>query len=429
MQFDNLPDWLHWLESLHPKTIELGLDRLRQVAGRMEALDVLNAPDRPLKIVTVAGTNGKGSCVATVEKLCLASGQSVGAYTSPHFLRYNERIRINGSAASDEQIMAAFEEVDRARGDISLTYFEFGTLAALLLFVRAGVENLLLEVGLGGRLDGVNLVDSDVAVVTSIDLDHQDWLGDNREAIGREKAGVFRGQRPAICVDPDPPESLLQVAAESGANLLLAGSALQWFEDSSGWTWLGRDAAGETVIFSGLPVPRLPLPSVAAAVQAFLLLGNSLDRDRLADVLDNLSLPGRCQRLVYRGRQILLDVAHNPAAADYLAARLSSAGPLRAVFAVMADKDYRNMLASLGTAVDYWYVCGLPDNPRAARAGDLLTALQDLGLAGQSCDTVKHGFAQALASAEEGDQILVAGSFFTVAEVLAVIDDEGQQAP
>lgn len=425
MRFKTLGGWLNWLESLHPKSIELGLDRLRQVAAGLPALAPLldsRQGTRP-KVVSVAGTNGKGSCVATLERLCVASEQTVGAYTSPHFLHYNERIRINGEPAADEQIIAAFELIDAVRGDITLTYFEFGTLAALLLFVEAGVENILLEVGLGGRLDAVNLIDADVAVVTSIDLDHQDWLGSNRETIGREKAGIFRSHKPAICVDRDPPNSLLNIAAEQRADLLLAERDLSWFPAAGGWTWKGVDGDGEPVWFSDLPLPNLPLPSVAAALQAFVLLGNRINETRLATVLKASRLPGRCQRLQYQGRDIILDVAHNPAAAAYLAERLRPFASRRtlAVFAVMADKDYPAMVSALAPVVDEWFVCGLADNPRAAKADALLSCVQTLGQSGHSCDTVATGFAEAVANAEEGDQVLVAGSFFTVAVVLAMI--------
>lgn len=453
MRFNTLDDWLSWLESLHPKSIELGLDRLRQVAAKLPPLRALlessrlesqatfwSKEPRPKKprsqklrprVVNVAGTNGKGSCVATLERLCLAAEQTVGAYTSPHFLRYNERIRINGESATDQQIMAAFELIDEARGDVSLTYFEFGTLAALLLFIQAKVENIILEVGLGGRLDAVNLIDPDIAIVTSIDLDHQDWLGSNREAIGREKAGIFRGHRRAICVDLDPPASLLNIAAEQRTELLLAERDLSWYSAAGGWTWSGVDKEGQALRFADLPLPHLPLPSVAAALQAFILLGNEVNEGRLAAVLRASSLPGRCQRLQYQGRDIILDVAHNPAAAAYLAERLRPFASRRtlAVFAVMEDKDYPAMLSALAPVVDEWFVCGLPDNPRAARADRLLSCVQTLGQPGQSCDTVVAGFAQAVERAEEGDQVLVAGSFFTVAAVLAMVSTAELTAP
>ncbi|MCW8193260.1 bifunctional tetrahydrofolate synthase/dihydrofolate synthase [Proteobacteria bacterium 005FR1] len=428
MRFKTLPDWLKWLESLHPKSIELGLDRLRRVAARLPEIQALQAPQRRCRIVTIAGTNGKGSCVATLEALCLAANQSVGAYTSPHLLRYNERIRIDGEPVGDEQIIAAFQQIDQAREDISLTYFEFGTLAALLLFTQAGVDNLILEVGLGGRLDAVNLIDPDVAVVTSIDLDHQEWLGDNRESIGREKAGVFRSGRPAICVDLEPPASVANIANEQHAELLLAGREINWFHAAGGWTWHGLNSARQPTSFTDLPLPHLPLPSVVAAVQAFLLLGNKLTTSKLTRVLRNIQLPGRCQRVYYHGRNLILDVAHNPAAADYLAERLASFSSRRtiAVFAVMADKDYGSMISALSRVVDDWFVCGLPGIPRAAGSEELLAAVAALGQRGERWDTVEQALAAAVDSTQEGDQILVAGSFYTVAAVLALLESENR---
>ncbi|MEX1032651.1 MAG: bifunctional tetrahydrofolate synthase/dihydrofolate synthase [Cellvibrionaceae bacterium] len=425
MRFKTLDDWLGWLESLHPTAIELGLDRVRQVAGNLPELSSLQT-DRKAKVVAIAGTNGKGSCIAILENLCIAAGQSVGAYTSPHLLHYSERIRINGQSASDAQIMSAFEHIDAARGETSLTYFEFGTLAALLIFVRAGVDNLLLEVGLGGRLDAVNMVDSDIAVVTSVDLDHQDWLGNDRETIGREKAGIFRNHKHAICVDPDPPASLLTIAGDSRVDLLLGGRDISWVAEDNSWTWCGLGHDAQLLEWQDLPLPRLPLPSVAAALQAFELLGNSVSAESLTEVLKSTTLPGRCQQLQYRGKDVTLDVAHNPAAAAYLAERLraSSQGKTLAVFAVMADKDYESMLRALAPVVDRWFLGGLPGNPRAANPTELLHSLQALGDQGRSCDTVATAFAEALEAAREGDRVLVVGSFYTVAAVLAMVDSE-----
>ncbi|MGQ9424711.1 bifunctional tetrahydrofolate synthase/dihydrofolate synthase [Gilvimarinus sp. F26214L] len=426
MRFDTLADWLSWLESLHPKSIDLGLERLRRVADRLPELAALRE-GRQSRVVTVGGTNGKGSCVAVLEGLCLATGQTVGTYTSPHLLRYNERVRINGEPVADQALIEAFDRIDSAREEISLTYFEFGTLAALMIFAREGIDTLVLEVGLGGRLDAVNLLDCDVAVITSIDLDHQDWLGSNREAIAAEKAGIIRPGRPAICADSDPPRSLLNIAAEQGAHLLLAGRELSWSRAAGGWSWQGCSAQGKPLTFNDLPLPHLPLASVAAALQAFVLLGNTVDENRLARVLRECRLPGRCQRIDYRGRQIILDVAHNPAAANYLNERLLDTGStgLRAVFAVMQDKDYRTMLETLGASVDEWYLCGLPELPRAAAPEELAGCARGLGLVARSCASVEAGFAQAMADSRPGDQILVAGSFYTVAAVLTRLNENG----
>lgn len=424
MNYATLQDWLSWLEGHHPKTIDLGLDRLRQVAQHLPSLAPLFSPSRTQRVVTVAGTNGKGSCVATLEALCLDAGQKVGAYTSPHFLHYNERIRINGEPASDEQIVTAFQQINDARGDISLTYFEFGTLAALLIFAAAEVDILLLEVGLGGRLDAVNLMDADIAVVSSIDLDHQEWLGNDREAVGREKAGIFRQDRWAICADRNPPASIINLAREKQAKLLLADQDLYWSPSAGGWSWQGRRADGELRRFHDLPTPQLPLPSVAAAMQAFALLGLELSQNRLADVLVGLRLPGRYQRLRYQDRNLILDVAHNPAAARYLAQQLQllSGSRIIAIMAVMADKDYAAIIETLAPLVDQWLFCDLPEVPRSAAANALLESAKAFGRSGQCCDSVEAGLQAALALAGPGDQILVVGSFFTVAAALAQVE-------
>lgn len=431
MKFATLQDWLNWLEGNHPKVINLGLDRLCQVAQHLPALEPLFSPSiRRQRIITVAGTNGKGSCVATLEALCRADGHKVGAYTSPHFLHYNERIRINGRPVSDAQIIDAFREIDEARGDVSLTYFEFGTLAALLIFMAADVDILLLEVGLGGRLDAVNLIDPDVAIVTSIDLDHQDWLGDDREAVGREKAGIFRPDVWAICADRDPPRSLVNVAREKQVRLLLADQDLYWSPSAGGWSWQGRGADGELRRFHDLPTPQLPVPSVAAAIQAFVLLGGELSRNRVAEIMAGLRLPGRCQRLRFRDRDLILDVAHNPAAARYLAQQLQplSGSRIIAVMAAMADKDFGSIINILGPLVNQWFFCDLANIPRAARGAELLQSARDFGYQGQSCDSVDAGLRAALAAADPGDSILVVGSFFTVAAALAEVDAAESEA-
>lgn len=425
-----LQDWLSWLEASHPKTIDLGLDRLRQVVNRMPELAALVSPaTRSQKIINIAGTNGKGSCVATLEALCLANGQSVGAYTSPHFLHYNERIRVKGEPVADEQILAAFERIDEARGETSLTYFEFGTLAALLVLIEAGVDTMILEVGLGGRLDAVNLIDPDVAIVTSIDLDHQEWLGADRDTVGREKAGIFRSGAWAICADRNPPESLINLAREKRARLLLADEDLYWSPSAGGWSWQGRNAEGEVRALRDLPTPQLPLPSVAAAIQAFILLGGSLSPNRMAEVMTDLRLPGRYQRLRYRDRDLILDVAHNPAAARYLAQKLQGLAGSRiiAVMAVMEDKDYPAILEILGPLVQQWFFCDLAGMPRAAKATELLSCAQGFGYQGQCYDTVGSGLAAALEASNQGDQVVVLGSFFTVAAALAQLDGSSEE--
>ncbi len=421
-----LNDWLHYLESLNPKEIDLGLDRVTHAATQMNLFSKLSSQQhnssqvlRP-RIVTVAGTNGKGSCVATLESLILSAEKSVGAYTSPHFLDYNERIRINGENANDERIVSAFCAVEQARGDVRLTYFEFGTLAAIWLFVESKVDVIVLEVGLGGRLDAVNAFDPDVAIVTSVALDHQDWLGNDREIIGFAKAGIYRANKPAICVDEHPPQSVVSFAEKINAHLLLKDRDIVWGCENELFHWQGVDERGDKLTLDNLPIPNLPLPSVAAALQATTLLGFDLFTLPIKKVLSTLSLTGRAQEIVVDGKRILLDVAHNPAAAVYLRDRLEKepAKKILAVFAVMADKDYPSIFDALDTRIDRWFVSGIADNARAETAEKLGTVLAELGLHVDTYDTVPESFVAALAAASKQDLIVVLGSFYTVAAVL-----------
>ncbi|HEY7885995.1 MAG TPA: bifunctional tetrahydrofolate synthase/dihydrofolate synthase, partial [Cellvibrionaceae bacterium] len=362
MSFSSLPEWLAWMEQCHPREIELGLERVSQVAERM------GLPGGGRHVI-VAGTNGKGSCVATISALLQRAGLKVGAYTSPHLLRYNERVCINGQPVDDDSLCHAFGEINRAQGDISLTYFEFGTLAALYIFKQQRVDVSVLEVGLGGRLDAVNLVDADVAVVTSIAIDHEAWLGRNREVIGREKAGIFRANVPAICADPEPPNSVEETAKRLGARWLAAGDSFQFGRQDDGlWWWQGGRR------LDSLPVVHLPLPSVAAALLAVEVLGIELDREQIVQTLEQLTLPGRMQTLAINGRWVILDVAHNPAATTYLAANLVRPAPPGRVFALvamMADKDLLGSLQPLLGQVDVWCCASLEGVARAAPAATL----------------------------------------------------------
>ncbi|BFM15374.1 bifunctional tetrahydrofolate synthase/dihydrofolate synthase [Maricurvus nonylphenolicus] len=404
----------------------MGLGRVSEVASRMGLLDLASDPSR--NIITIAGTNGKGSCVATLEAMACAQGISVGAFTSPHFLHYCERIRVNGNPVDDALVCEAFEAIEQARGEISLTYFEFGTLAALEVFRRQGVSVLLLEVGLGGRLDAVNIIDSQIAVVTSIDIDHEEWLGNDREVIGAEKAGVFRAGCPAICADPNAPASIARVAAETNADLWQKGERWDWQREGNTWSWQGQTTTGEAVSVSDLVVPSLPLPSVAAALQVATLLGWPLES--VVPEIAKLSLTGRAQIIQSGDIPVWLDVAHNPAAAKLLAEHLASnpvQGKTLAVMAVMADKDIDGLLSPLISQLDCWYCCSLPGNARAALANSLAQDTQRMltatGLQ-QSvtiCDTVASGLTQALEQAQEGDRVLVLGSFFTVAEAITAL--------
>jgi len=439
MRFQTLNEWLGWLEDNHPKEIDLGLRRVKRVALSLglvvpasdspaslaDGPQTASCPQAPITI-TVAGTNGKGSCVAVLEQVLLAQGRSVGVYTSPHFMHYCERIRVDGIPVSEEEVCAAFACIDQARGDVSLTYFEFGTLAALVIFRQRGVAIQVLEVGLGGRLDAVNLVAADVAVVTSIAIDHEDWLGSDREVIGREKAGVFRGGCPAICADPQPPKSIAAVADELGARLLQVGKTWQFsvLPEQNSWEFEGRTAEDSVYQLSTLPIPALPLPSAAAALQALLCLGIEPAAEIVAKSLADVALPGRFQKCRYRGRELILDVAHNPAAAAYLAERLaaSNSGQTRAIVAMMGDKDRIGSFRALAPVVDRWSVAGLSFLPRAATTAELQSDLQHLDITAEAYDTVAEALESAVSETVPQDRILVVGSFFTVAEALKVIE-------
>ncbi len=426
MSTRSLDQWLVWLENHHPKDIDLGLSRIAQVAERLELLSPGDYPT-PARTVTIAGTNGKGSCVAATAYLLRQAGFSVGVYTSPHFIHYCERIVIDGQQASEREVCEAFELIEQARAEISLSYFEFGTLAALEIFRRRGVDIMVLEVGLGGRLDAINIIDADVAVVTTVAIDHQDWLGSEREAIGREKAAICRLGRPLICADSNPTASISMVAASTGAQLQQLGLEFFYQQERESWSWQGQSHDGGRYEFAGLPLPQLPLPSVAAALQVVASLGVTLESLWLQAGLAAVALPGRFQQLKYRGRQLILDVAHNPAAAAYLADKLAlrpqaDSGRTLAITAMMSDKDIEGTLTALSDSVDHWLLADLPDLPRAALAAELELSTQSLGLSAEVCGSVANALDAALAMSEACDRILVVGSFFTVAELLELVD-------
>lgn len=423
MQFESLPAWLAWLETCHPREIDLGLDRIRQVAERMGLL----AP--AARVVIVGGTNGKGSCVTATAALLDAAGYSVGVYTSPHLLSYNERIQVDNQLATDKEICTAFERIYAAchqsppSEPISLTYFEYGTLAALEIFRQHQVTAMVLEVGLGGKLDAVNLIDADVSVVTSIDLDHQDWLGDNREDIGREKSGIYRAGKPAICADPLPPESLLGAIGNLGAIPYLRDHAFGYQQENGlRWSWWG--SAGH---FTGQPLPQLPLPSMAAALEAVTHLGVGINAESFA-LLASLRVPGRFQQVAWRGRQIILDVAHNPAATAYLARGLEMQRmqhpqqQVHAIVAMMFDKDRRNSLENLKQWVDCWYLADVTYIPRAASCDQMSRTLTDMGLKAEFSGSLDLCLDRVLDKSAPGDFVVIFGSFYTVAAGLLAIN-------
>ena len=414
--------WLAHLETLHPlgaAGIELGLERVRQVQGQL-------AQRQTVPVITVGGTNGKGSTCALLESILGRAGYRVGLYTSPHLLRYNERIRIGGASVTDAALCAAFERVERARqksGGTALTYFEFGTLAAWECFAAATVDVAILEVGLGGRLDAVNCYDPDCAVITTVDLDHCDHLGTSREAIGLEKACIMRAGRPAVCADTSPPASLQRHATAIGAQLRTLGSEFG-FEPAAAGRWRYWSAAGVRL---DLPPPALSgahqLANAAAALCALESLGDTL-RVSLEDIEQGLAGVSLIGRLDLRpGKtQVLFDVAHNPQAARALAAGLGAmpcAGETLAVFGMLRDKDVASVIAAMGSMVTRWLPASLP-GPRGASAQELAAAIVDQGLAlAPRCySRAAAAFRAARAMANEGDRIIVFGSFLTVADVL-----------
>jgi dihydrofolate synthase/folylpolyglutamate synthase len=415
-RFRTLDEWLAWQETLHPRAIDLGLERVDRVHRHMGG-----ARPAPL-VITVAGTNGKGSTVALLEAIYLAAGYRVGSYTSPYLLRYNERVRIDGREVSDRQLCDTFARVDAARGDDTLTYFEFGTLAALDLFAAADLDIALLEVGMGGRLDAVNIIDADVALVTSIGVDHTAWLGDGPDDIAREKAGIFRAGRAAISADPDAPAALAIAARETGADWYAAGARFRVVSRGDGWDWKGP--RGD---WMDLPRPAAAgvhqLNNAAGALMAVQYLSSRLpvSREAVAAGLARAGVPGRIQRIGGDVEQ-WLDVAHNPQAAAALAGVLADdrgRGRTLAVIGMMADKDCRGFVTALSGQVDLWFATAL-QMPRASDPESLARCIE--AVAGPACVRVCRDMAAAKRSALEaacaGDRVLVCGSFYTVAEWL-----------
>ncbi|HJR72376.1 MAG TPA: folylpolyglutamate synthase/dihydrofolate synthase family protein [Luteimonas sp.] len=474
-----LRDWLDYIERQHPKSIDMGLERVREIASRLQ----LGKPAK--RVVTIGGTNGKGSTVAFVEAVARAAGWKVGAYTSPHLLAYNERVRIEGKDADDAALVEAFEAVEAARlspspsgrgvgvrvrgndaswnsddpaepssgasrhllpvgegEEISLTYFEYGTLAALWLFERSDLDLAILEVGLGGRLDATNIVDPDVAVITTVDLDHQDYLGDDREKIGYEKAGIARAWKPLVLGEDDPPASVLRHAYAIGASALRAGSDF-FFErlDEARWRW--REVGYEIE----LPMPQLAAPAqlrnASAAIAALRALGAPIDDEAVRAGIAQANVPGRLQPFDRGGVQVVVDVAHNPQAARELAQWLQAlaggasaltafvgaeapptkAGRTYAVFAALADKDIVGVANALAERIDDWFLAGLADvNPRGSDVDAFAERLSaTAAAAGERHRTVTEALAGAMARAKPGDRVLVFGSFHTAAAALEAL--------
>lgn len=434
----SLAEWLAYQERVNVHSIELGLERVRAVWQRMGAAALAR------RVITVAGTNGKGSTVALLEAILAAGGKRVGSFVSPHLLRYNERVRVAGREADDATLIASFERIEAARGDIPLTYFEFGTLAALDIFAHAGspLDVAVLEVGLGGRLDAVNIVDADVAVITTIDLDHMEWLGPDRDSIGREKAGVARAGHPAIVGELDPPAGLLAALGGIGAKVQRAGVDFRVQRHAAGWSWRHRDGT----------VMELPDPALAGAVQwdnaatAIAALhaldgeAGGLASEALAAAaaagLRAVRVPGRLQRLPGEP-PLVVDVGHNPQAAGVLARWLDAQGATRvhAVYGAMADKDIAGVMSALGARITHWYLGGLEqETPRGMDSAGLAKVLQ-ASLPTATFDTyadIPHALAAARAAARAGDCVLAFGSFYVARAVLnsaptAAVDDLRRQ--
>ncbi|MGF2685443.1 bifunctional tetrahydrofolate synthase/dihydrofolate synthase [Marinobacter sp. DUT-3] len=405
-----LDQWLSYLESIHPAEIDLGLDRVLVVLRRL-------FPRKPAaRIITVGGTNGKGSTVACLASLLMAAGRTTGAYTSPHLQHYNERVRLNGKNVADDELITAFEEVENARKNVTLTYFEFGTLAAFVLLARAGVEDWILEVGLGGRLDAVNVLDPDLAIITSVDIDHVAFLGNDREVIGFEKAGILRPGIPAVYADIDPPRSVLQQVAAQRVRLHRLGDSYSLEETGQVRALHFRD--GNVTV--ALPPVTLPFGSVAAAIVAFHELEPEQSLDSIVPVIGQVRAPGRFEKLG-DSPAVYADVGHNPHAARWLAIRLESmkspAGRILAVYGALSDKDVEGVVSAMASVVDHWYVGGL-DCHRGLAAGELgrRIASASSGLNVTECDTVSGALQAAMNLAKPDDLVIAFGSFYTVAE-------------
>ena len=412
MRFNTLDEWLAWQEALHFPSIELGLDRCMMVAGRMGLLQPNYA------VISVAGTNGKGSSVNFLNSILKHAGYVTGSYTSPHLIRYNERICLNGKEVPDAMLCAAFNRIDRARGDISLTYFEFGTLAAMDIFQRSGVEIAILEVGLGGRLDAVNCLDADVALITTIDLDHENWLGPDRESIGREKAGIMRSGSPVVCSEFNPPRSVIDHANALSTKLSVLGKDYRYRINDDTWSWQSG-----TTRYDNLPRPALYNPQQMANAAGVLMALNALSDRFPVDIqaikrgLQEFNLTGRFQ-IVPDKAQLILDVAHNRQAAALLVQNLKALpvkGKTHVLIGMLKDKNHLAIFRELSEVADFWHIVTLGP-PRGADNRMLAEKLSAMNInQGIACyDTVADAMEYIRDSVEPRDRIVVTGSFITV---------------
>ncbi|KPV95628.1 Bifunctional protein FolC [Pseudoalteromonas sp. P1-9] len=409
-QSSSLDDWLCYLESIHPSNIDMGLTRVRLVG---EKLGYTTLPN----VILIAGTNGKGTTARCLEALLLSQGYSVGTYASPHLIRYNERVRINGSELSDQDHVAAFHALEQGRGDISLTYFEFGTLAALEVFKQKQPDYILLEVGLGGRLDATNIVEPIASVITTIDLDHKEYLGDTRELVGREKAGIFRANAPAIVGDLAIPSSIWQYAKELGTQVTAAQQNYSFALTADLLTYQNGD------LTLSLPVPNIPAQNVATAITTLYTLGLLPNENTICDVLTNLTVEGRFQCLSEQPL-VYADVAHNPESARYLASKLATfqaqGKTIIALAGMLQDKDQKAVFNAVKSNIDQWHLANLTCF-RGDKADNLLQQLHsEVDTANATIhDSVASGLQTVLANMTEDQLLIVFGSFYTVADAIA----------
>jgi len=420
MRFNTLPEWLAWQESLHFTDVDPGLDRVGQVWQQLAGDTSL-----PFKVVTVAGTNGKGSSVAMLDSILRAAGYLTGTYTSPHLLSYNERIAVNGRACDDRTICHAFEQIDQARGSVSLTYFEFATLAAVTIFCEQGIDIAILEVGMGGRLDAVNLFDADIALITPVSLDHVQWLGDDRETIGSEKAGIIRANKPLVCAESQPPKSIMDYANALNAVMSVATIDFSYQLEAQQWHW-----SNAAITWRDLPHPalagRYQLQNAAAVLQVISVLidqGFSILQLQIEQGLIQVELAGRFQQIPGPVMRIF-DVTHNQQGALNLAELLRvypCQGRTIAVLAMLKDKDVSAVSTILEPVIDLWHIAGLAGS-RGMSAETLALQLADVidGDMVNTFDTVTEAYTQAMTVAEEGDRVLIFGSFHTVESVMSL---------
>ena len=420
LRFRSIDKWLHWQESLHFTAIELGLERCRRVANNMGLLNP------SYNVISVAGTNGKGSSIIMLDRILRNAGYKIGRYTSPHLLRYNERICINGNEVSDTELCESFDRIDRARGDISLTYFEFGTLAALDLFRQHNVQLAILEVGLGGRLDAVNILDADISLITSIDIDHQEWLGNNRESIGREKAGIFRNLAPAICSEPNPPQSLLDCSEALGTPISILGSDYQFNLINDTWSWSTKDTR----------IERLPRPmkycdfQIQNASGVLMLLAKIQDEypvstENIKQGLSSFRLKGRFQ-IIPGAIPKILDVAHNRQSIKALVTNLKMIpcyGKTHIILGMLKDKDHQSVIKELIEITDTWHFVSISQD-RGIEAKILTSKLKALSRLENISEysNVEEALDKIHKLSMPDDRIIITGSFYTVGAAIRYLN-------